>query len=105
MNVPRPLLLVDDGFQGGRGCTMPAAGIEVKEIDLGHKSIFDTLCEKSSFVTNVLSTRHECVTPRGYLCIMAVLQITMAWVSSRDHRLMLCVNHWHPPKWLQLWML
>lgn len=44
---------------------------------------------------------------------MAVLQITtprmvlgaMSWVSSRDHRLMVRVNHWHPPKWLRLWML
>ena len=29
----------------------------------------------------------------------------MAWVASRDHRLMVCVNHWRPPKWLRLWML
>jgi undecaprenyl-diphosphatase len=44
---------------------------------------------------------------------MAVLQITtprmvlgaMSWVSSRDHSLMVRVNHWRPPKWLRLWML
>jgi undecaprenyl-diphosphatase len=44
---------------------------------------------------------------------MAVLQITtprivlgaMSWVSTRDYRLMLRVNHWRPPKWLRLWML
>ncbi len=29
----------------------------------------------------------------------------MSWVSSRDHRLMVRVNHWRPPKWLRLWML
>lgn len=39
------------------------------------------------------------------MCIMAVLQITMAWVSSKDHRLMVCLNHWQPPQWLRLWML
>jgi len=36
---------------------------------------------------------------------MAVLQITLSWVASRDHRLMVWVNHWRPPKWLRLWML
>ena len=36
---------------------------------------------------------------------MAVLQITLSWVSSRDHRLMVRVNHWRPPKWLRMWML
>jgi undecaprenyl-diphosphatase len=44
---------------------------------------------------------------------MAVLQITtprmvlgaISWVSVRDHRLMVRVNHWRPPKWLRLWML
>jgi undecaprenyl-diphosphatase len=44
---------------------------------------------------------------------MAVLHITtprmvlgaMTWVSSKDHRLMVRVNHWRPPKWLRLWML
>jgi len=36
---------------------------------------------------------------------MAVLQITLSWVATRDHRLMVRVNHWHPPKWLRLWML
>jgi len=36
---------------------------------------------------------------------MAVLQITLSWVASRDHRLMVRVNHWRPPKWLRLWML
>ena len=36
---------------------------------------------------------------------MAVLQITLSWVASRDHRLMLRVNHWRAPKWLRMWML
>jgi undecaprenyl-diphosphatase len=36
---------------------------------------------------------------------MAVLQITLSWVASRDHRLMVRLNHWRPPKWLRLWML
>jgi undecaprenyl-diphosphatase len=36
---------------------------------------------------------------------MAVLQITLSWVASRDHQLMVRVNHWRPPKWLRLWML
>ena len=36
---------------------------------------------------------------------MAVLQNTLSWVSSRDHRVMVRVNHWRPPKWLRLWML
>lgn len=36
---------------------------------------------------------------------MAVLQSTLSWVSIHDHRLMLRVNHWRPPKWLRLWML
>ena len=36
---------------------------------------------------------------------MAVLQITLSWVATRDHRLMVRVNHWRPPKWLRLWML
>lgn len=36
---------------------------------------------------------------------MAVLQNTMAWVSSHDHRVMVRLNHWRPPKWLRLWML
>ena len=36
---------------------------------------------------------------------MAVLHMMSSWVSSRDHRLMLRVNHWRPPKWLRLWML
>jgi undecaprenyl-diphosphatase len=36
---------------------------------------------------------------------MAVLQITLSWVASRDHRLMVRMNHWRPPKWLRLWML
>ena len=36
---------------------------------------------------------------------MAVLQVTLSWVATRDHRLMVRVNHWHPPKWLRLWML
>jgi len=36
---------------------------------------------------------------------MAVLQNTMAWVSSKDHRLMVRVNHWRPPKYLRMWML
>ena len=48
---------------------------------------------------------------------MAVLQITAprmvlgamssvsTWVSVRDHRLMVRVNHWRAPKWLRLWML
>jgi undecaprenyl-diphosphatase len=36
---------------------------------------------------------------------MAVLQITLSWVASRDHRLMVRVNHWRPPKWLRMWML
>ena len=36
---------------------------------------------------------------------MAVLQITLSWVASRDHRLMVRVNHWRAPKWLRLWML
>ena len=36
---------------------------------------------------------------------MAVLQTTLSWVSIHDHRLMVRVNHWHPPKWLRLWML
>src|SRR5581483_4549554 len=62
---------------------------------------------------NVLSTRYANVTPRGYECIMAVLQIptprivtgAISWVSARDHRLMIRVNHWRPPKWLRLWML
>ncbi len=44
---------------------------------------------------------------------MAVLQITtprivtgaLSWVSTRDHRLMVRVNQWRPPKWLRLWML
>ena len=35
---------------------------------------------------------------------MAVLQITLSWVATRDHRLMVRVNHWRPPKWLRLWM-
>lgn len=36
---------------------------------------------------------------------MAVLQITLSWVATRDHRLMVRVNHWRPPRWLQMWML
>jgi len=36
---------------------------------------------------------------------MAVLQTTLSWVSIHDHRLMVRVNHWRPPKWLRLWML
>jgi undecaprenyl-diphosphatase len=36
---------------------------------------------------------------------MAVLQMTMAWVSSKDHRIMVRVNHWRPPQWLRLSML
>jgi undecaprenyl-diphosphatase len=36
---------------------------------------------------------------------MAVLQITLSWVASRDHRVMVRVNHWRPPKWLRMWML
>jgi undecaprenyl-diphosphatase len=36
---------------------------------------------------------------------MAVLQITLSWVALRDYRLMVRVNHWQPPKWLQMWML
>jgi undecaprenyl-diphosphatase len=36
---------------------------------------------------------------------MAVLQNTLSWVASRDHRLMVRVNHWRPPTWLRLWML
>jgi len=36
---------------------------------------------------------------------MAVLQITLSWVASRDHRLMVRVNHWRPPRWMRLWML
>jgi undecaprenyl-diphosphatase len=32
---------------------------------------------------------------------MAVLQMVSSW----DHRLMVRVNHWRPPKWLRLWML
>jgi undecaprenyl-diphosphatase len=36
---------------------------------------------------------------------MAVLQMMSLWVSSRDHRLMVRVNHWRPPQWLRLWML
>jgi undecaprenyl-diphosphatase len=36
---------------------------------------------------------------------MAVLQITLSWVASRDYRLMVRVNHWRPPTWLRMWML
>jgi undecaprenyl-diphosphatase len=36
---------------------------------------------------------------------MAVLQTTLSWLASRDHRLMVRVNHWRAPKWLRLWML
>jgi len=36
---------------------------------------------------------------------MAVLQITLSWVASRDHRVMVRLNHWRPPKWLRMWML
>lgn len=36
---------------------------------------------------------------------MAVLQITLSWVASRDHRVMVRLNHWRPPKWLQMWVL
>jgi undecaprenyl-diphosphatase len=36
---------------------------------------------------------------------MAVLHVTLSWVASRDHRLMMRVNHWRPPKWLRVWML
>ena len=36
---------------------------------------------------------------------MAVLQITLSWVTTHDHRLMVRVNHWRPPQWLRLWML
>lgn len=36
---------------------------------------------------------------------MAVLQITLSWVATRDHRLMVRVNHWRPPRWLRMWML
>jgi undecaprenyl-diphosphatase len=36
---------------------------------------------------------------------MAVLQITLSWVASRDHRVMVRMNHWRPPKWLRMWML
>ena len=36
---------------------------------------------------------------------MAVLQTTLSWVSIRDHRIMVRVNHWRPPTWLRLWML
>lgn len=43
--------------------------------------------------------------PWGYECIMAVLQITLSWVASRDHRIMVRVNHWRPPRWLRIWML
>src|SRR6185436_16569753 len=60
---------------------------------------------KSIFVTNVFCQRHRAVTPSGYECIMAVLLITLSWVASRDHQLMVRVNNWRPPKWLRLWML
>ena len=36
---------------------------------------------------------------------MAVLQITLSWVASRDQQLMVRVNHWRPPQWLRMWML
>ena len=29
----------------------------------------------------------------------------IAWVDTRDQRLMRRVNHWRAPKWLRLWML
>lgn len=29
----------------------------------------------------------------------------IAWVDSRDQRLMRRVNHWRAPKWLRLWMI
>jgi undecaprenyl-diphosphatase len=60
---------------------------------------------KSTFVTNVLSPRHEDATTREYVCIMPVLHITLSWVASRDHRVMVRLNHWRPPKWLRMWML
>jgi undecaprenyl-diphosphatase len=27
------------------------------------------------------------------------------WLSTRDHRLMRCVNRWTPPRWMRLWMV
>src|SRR5436190_15585831 len=36
---------------------------------------------------------------------MAVLQNSLSGVSSRDHRVMVRMNHWRPPKWLRMWML
>jgi undecaprenyl-diphosphatase len=28
-----------------------------------------------------------------------------AWLDSRDHRVMVRLNHWRPPRWMRLWMI
>lgn len=29
----------------------------------------------------------------------------LSYIAYRDHRLMLRVNRWHPPRWIRVWML
>src|SRR5579872_2655423 len=28
-----------------------------------------------------------------------------AWIQTRDHRVMVRINHWRPPRWMRLWMI
>lgn len=35
----------------------------------------------------------------------AAVRHAAAWLDTRDHRVMLRLNHWRPPRWMRLWMI
>ena len=35
----------------------------------------------------------------------AAARQAVAWLDTRDHRVMLRLNHWRPPRWMRLWMI
>src|SRR5580700_1831122 len=43
-------------------------------------------------------------TPRAAAWRRAKLH-AVAWLESRDHRVMRRINRWRPPRWMRLWMI
>src|ERR1700690_782509 len=35
----------------------------------------------------------------------AAVRNVAAWLDTRDHWMMLRLNHWRPPHWMRLWMI
>ena len=35
----------------------------------------------------------------------AAVRQAAAWLDTRDHHVMIRLNHWRPPRWMRLWMI